>query len=576
MQLFERLESRHLLNGSITGSVFSDTNVDGVRQANEAGISGQQVYLDLSGRGGFEAADPISVTDANGNYSFPNITPGNYIVRLMNVPAGYTQINPQPIWGGFFWVPLADGQIITAKDFAQQLNVLPNLGSISGKFFIDANSNQSPDAGEAGIAGRQLYLDLQGIGYFVNNDPITTTDASGNYLFQNLRSANYIVRLLNPPAGETLTIPNPIYSTFQWVPLGSGQDFTNCYFGVHTTSVPVIPLSPDNLSLTSPSPAQVAVNFRDNSTNETGFIVERAASASGPFSTITTLSPSAATGSIVSYVDSTVVAGANYFYRVAALGAGGNSYSSFSSITTTLTPPGQPIPLLPGNWALKLDENFNSVDSNLWSSQYWWNRAVGTETSFNPSQVATSNGILSITAQKQSNTVNGVTYPYRSGLLSTGGIKGIKPAGFTFTYGYVETRSKIASGLGMWSALWMLPADYVDNYELDIFENLGRQPNLAQSFYHLPSHPFFESRVPTSDLTSSFHTFGVDWEPDHITWYLDGVALSTYTDSANIINRPMYLILNLDVGGTWAGPLDATSPQSSAWQVDYLRVWQKA
>ena len=66
------------------------------------------------------------------------------------------------------------------------------------------------------------------------------------------------------------------------------------------------------------------------------------------------------------------------------------------------------------------------------------------------------------------------------------------------------------------------------------------------------------------------------WESDHITWYIDEAAKKTLTNTSQIINSPMYLILNLDGGGDWAGPLDSTSPAQSPWQVEYVRVWQES
>ena len=125
----------------------------------------------------------------------------------------------------------------------------------------------------------------------------------------------------------------------------------------------------------------------------------------------------------------------------------------------------------------------------------------------------------------------------------------------------------------MWSAFWMLPADYNDNYEIDVYENLGRLPNNDQGFYHAQGAvPGYFSNNTGVDLTKGFHTYGLDWEPNAITWYLDGKAV--YSTSTNIINRPMYLLMNLDVGGPWAGPLDSTSPATSSWYTDYVHVWQ--
>jgi hypothetical protein len=68
---------------SISGTVFIDTNSDGVQDAGEAGKAGVTVYLDQNGNGQLDAGEPTSVTDANGNYSFTNLPSGSYTIRLV-------------------------------------------------------------------------------------------------------------------------------------------------------------------------------------------------------------------------------------------------------------------------------------------------------------------------------------------------------------------------------------------------------------------------------------------------------------------------------------------------------------
>ena len=233
------------------------------------------------------------------------------------------------------------------------------------------------------------------------------------------------------------------------------------------------------------------------------------------------------------------------------------------------------LPPIAGNWNLSFNDNFTTIDPSVWSTNYWWGGNTGTQATFDPSALSIGANGLSITATKQAKTgVNGVTNPYTSGLLTTGGVVGSKDPGFSFTYGYVEATTKVAPGQGMWSALWMLPTDHNDNRELDILENLGRAPYYYNATYHWDGSYFQPPGNVSSDLTAGFHTYGVDWEPDHITWYFDGQAIGSFTNAPQITNRPMYLILNLDVGGPWAGPLDGTSPDSSTWQIQDVRVWQ--
>jgi hypothetical protein len=68
---------------SISGTVFGDVNGDGVQGPGEAGQPGFTVYVDLNGNGQLDSGEPTATTDANGNYSFTDLTAGNNTVRLV-------------------------------------------------------------------------------------------------------------------------------------------------------------------------------------------------------------------------------------------------------------------------------------------------------------------------------------------------------------------------------------------------------------------------------------------------------------------------------------------------------------
>jgi uncharacterized delta-60 repeat protein len=116
--------------------------------------------------------------------------------------------------------------------------------SISGTVFNDANNNGTQDAGELPVNGRQVYLDLQGIGVFASGDPITTTDAGGHYSFAGLSAANYLVRLIQQ-SGTVITAP--VYGGKYYVPLAANQVVTGDNFGTQSATDTVI----HNVSLTN-------------------------------------------------------------------------------------------------------------------------------------------------------------------------------------------------------------------------------------------------------------------------------------------------------------------------------------
>ncbi|MFM2003672.1 MAG: hypothetical protein RI963_3098, partial [Planctomycetota bacterium] len=67
---------------SISGSVWRDSNADGIRGGNEPLLADQRVYLDLDGDATWDADEPSMKTDAQGSFRFEGLLPGT------PVPAG--------------------------------------------------------------------------------------------------------------------------------------------------------------------------------------------------------------------------------------------------------------------------------------------------------------------------------------------------------------------------------------------------------------------------------------------------------------------------------------------------------
>ncbi|HEX8180902.1 MAG TPA: chitobiase/beta-hexosaminidase C-terminal domain-containing protein [Pyrinomonadaceae bacterium] len=88
------------------------------------------------------------------------------------------------------------------------------------------------------------------------------------------------------------------------------------------------PAAPSNLTLTAPIQGRVTLSWKDNSTNETSFVIERSLSSTSGFTQIGTV-----TTNTVTFNDNTVARRTTYFYRVKAVnGAGSSAYSNVPSI----------------------------------------------------------------------------------------------------------------------------------------------------------------------------------------------------------------------------------------------------
>lgn len=258
--------------------------------------------------------------------------------------------------------------------------------------------------------------------------------------------------------------------------------------------------------------------------------------------------------------------------------------------TPTPTPltPANPRPVgLKGKWHLLFRDEFNgkTLNKKVWKTCYF-NFRLGEDCYhddgelelYQPSGVSVQNGSLTLQARKKTVTTFGRTFHYTSGMISSGpDIQGGRE-GFTFQYGYMEMRAKIAGGQGMWSAFWTLPADLSWPPEVDAFEILGATPNIFYMTYHYANAAGADVGDGDDwggpDFSADWHTFGLDWEPGSLTWYVDGVARRHYTGT-NVVAKPMYIVASLAVGGDWPGAPDATTPFPGLYQIDYIRVWQK-
>jgi len=160
---------------------------------------------------------------------------------------------------------------------------------------------------------------------------------------------------------------------------------------------------------------------------------------------------------------------------------------------------------------------------------------------------------------------------------------------FSQAYGKFEARIKVPYGQGIWPAFWMMgdvAAGWPANGEIDIMENIGREPAMVHGTVHGPGYsgehgigaPF--SLPGGQRFCDDFHVFGVEWEPNAIRWYVDGKQYHAVTPASLpagakwVYGHPFYILLNLAVGGEWPGYPDATSKFPQTMVVDYVRVYR--
>jgi beta-glucanase (GH16 family) len=234
--------------------------------------------------------------------------------------------------------------------------------------------------------------------------------------------------------------------------------------------------------------------------------------------------------------------------------------------------------------------NGSPVDSSKWVSETggggWGNDELEYYTNRLENASQQDGSLVIKVSQEKYTGADGVTRNYTSARLKTLGK-------FSQAYGRFEARIKIPRGQGIWPAFWML-GDDVDKTgwpgcgEIDIMENIGKEPALVHGTIHGPGYSGANSIGAPYALpgdrrfADDFHVFAVEWEPDAIRFYVDDHLYETRTPADLpkgakwVYDHPFFVLLNVAVGGGWPGNPDATTVFPQTMLIDYVRVYARA
>ncbi len=226
---------------------------------------------------------------------------------------------------------------------------------------------------------------------------------------------------------------------------------------------------------------------------------------------------------------------------------------------------------------LTFTDEFNSFSASpdgstgLWKTTYAnGNRTLGSngelqfysDSSVGVNPFSIQNGVLDITASPGSNPLG---LPYNSGAITT-------QSSFSQLYGYFEVRAEMPAGQGLWPAFWLLPADGSWPPELDVFEVLGNDPTTLYFSTHSQTQATQGTTLKVADVSQGFHTYGVMWTPTEVDMYIDGKEVAVMNTPADM-NKPMYMLVNLAVGGYWPGQPNASTPFPANMLIDYVHAY---
>ncbi|HEX8549910.1 MAG TPA: glycoside hydrolase family 16 protein, partial [Abditibacteriaceae bacterium] len=156
-------------------------------------------------------------------------------------------------------------------------------------------------------------------------------------------------------------------------------------------------------------------------------------------------------------------------------------------------------------------------------------------------------------------------------------------AGHEQKYGYWESRIKIPRSKSFWGAFWLTGGSNANGFgEIDIFETVAEPFMIHQNIHNWSLDGVAHvadgtvALVPF-DYAADFHVYGLLWTADEIVWYIDGKeskrALAPMVATFRDLCGPLHVLINLAIGGSWAGSPDGTTVWPGIMEIDYIKVW---
>jgi beta-glucanase (GH16 family) len=233
------------------------------------------------------------------------------------------------------------------------------------------------------------------------------------------------------------------------------------------------------------------------------------------------------------------------------------------------------------NWTAQTNANYNNEVQCYTDDETSSNR-----------NYEVSNGTLKITARRMDMNCPGQNNALRQ--WTSGRLNSKDKA--EFLYGRIETRLRFDElRHGTWPAFWALEnriqeqpiAGDDDNIgwpnrgagEIDIWEWHGNNGNSYITAFHNTTRyagsdqcgavAYYNYPGGAPDV-QSFQVYAMEWSADAISFYVNDTQVASYDmRNCDFYEEPMFLLLNVAMGGTLGGAIDATLEQAQM-EVDYV------
>jgi beta-glucanase (GH16 family) len=145
------------------------------------------------------------------------------------------------------------------------------------------------------------------------------------------------------------------------------------------------------------------------------------------------------------------------------------------------------------------------------------------------------------------------------------------------THGRWEVRARTEPGAGYRPAvlLWPDSDDWPAGGEIDFLDAPDPERATTSFVVHHGPQNTLDGVTVTGDFTQ-WHTYAVEWAPDHVAGFVDGQEVYRTTDLAKIPTGPMRLTIQQDIGPSpdgWTPAMDDTTPPQVQMEIDWVRIY---
>jgi ELWxxDGT repeat protein len=455
----------------------ANDNVNGEELWKSDGTSAGTVMIDIHNGGG---GDTTALTNINGTLYFSGYHPS---------------VGDEPFKLGLLTAPLAPTFPAAVAVSSSQINVTWSAPSGNESLF-KVERKTGPNGTYAQITTRTV----------VQRDYSDTGLLPGTQYFYRIRSSN--------AAGDSPYSAEVSAITFS------------------------PPLPPSSLTAVAQSGTQINLTWVDNSSNETGFKVERKTGAGGTYALVTTTA-AGATG----FNDTSLSMGTQYFYRVRATNSVGDSSNSNEVNATTYTLPAAPSGLAatPIN-GTQIDLTWNDNSNN--ETGFKIERKTGIGGTY--SEITTMGaGVTSFS--NIAGLTSGTTYYYRVRATNQAGQSAYSSEVFATTYSVPATPTALMTNPGNGPKIIIVWNDNSSNETQFLIE---RKIGIAGTFFH---HLAIGANAGTSGYAEDTSPLTAGTQYFYRIRASNPAGYSAYSNESSVVMLPNITVSASDAGAAESG-----------------------